>query len=111
MSETRNREPAHVAFVGDGRVVVTAAPPAIEPLLRSLGGKPTADGWSVSYEGDEQLARRLVFLRNLGLPFSGAPHGWPPAEVFADLRERGLVSGSFLEITWARPGQHTSRER
>ncbi len=90
---------------------VDAPPESLVPLLAELGGHARGDGWTLHYADERQLARLLSTLRNLGLPLAGAPHGWPPAEVFADLCPRGLVAGNFLEITWTAPDQHHTVER
>jgi hypothetical protein len=58
----------------------------------------------IVYNNDEQLAATLAGLRDEGLPFVDVGHGWPPAEVFAFLRERGLITGRYDAITWNGPG-------
>lgn len=42
-------------------------------------------------------------LQSLQLPFADAPAGWPPAAVFAHLREQGRVHGAIITVTWAAP--------
>lgn len=51
----------------------------------------------------EEMGRLASAIRDLGIPFS-AGHGWSPAEVVRDLRDRGLFEGEFLEIAWTGPG-------
>jgi hypothetical protein len=86
-------------------------------------GDPTP-GWLAEYDvrrtagGEHRLAaagdaqvRLLQLLRDNGVAFAGGAHGWPPAEVFADLRDRGLVHGEFEELVFNRPGSSTVRTR
>jgi hypothetical protein len=56
------------------------------------------------------LSKLLAQLRDLDVLFGGGS-GWPPAEIFDDLRERGLVQGKFIEITWRGPSQWITRTR
>lgn len=53
----------------------------------------------------------LQLLRDHGIAFGGATSGWSPAEIFADLRQRGLVQGDFEEISFAGPGRSIVRRR
>jgi hypothetical protein len=61
--------------------------------------------WDLPYRSDQQLAEILIALRDAGYPFLGEEHGWPPTAIFEDLRDKGLLSGPFREITWLGPGR------
>src|SRR5262245_61442461 len=67
--------------------------------------------WLLSFENEVQLAALLSRLRDLGVLFVGGPAGWPPAEVFAHLREKGAIGGEFPELTWYRPNKWLVRTR
>ena len=100
-------EPDHVESVLADLVVVQCAEPAHEPTLRALGASLagfTRGCWQIPAPSPAHLAHVLTALRELGLPFADAPHGWPPAAVFEHLREQGLVSGRIRRISWRRPG-------
>jgi hypothetical protein len=43
-------------------------------------------------------------MRDAGLPFVGSSSGWPPAAVAEELRERGLLQGTWTEVRWTGPG-------
>jgi hypothetical protein len=44
-------------------------------------------------------------LRDRGVSFL-AGREWSPAEVFAWLRDRGLLEGPYLRIAWTDPQQY-----
>lgn len=85
----KGREPDHVSAVEAGVVVVVRG--------RRRRRLPYAD--------DVELAAVLTALRDEGLPFVDAGPGWPPGAIFADLRDRGLVRGSYDGIVWSGPGE------
>lgn len=76
-------------------------------LLKDLGGRKPwlSKYWDIAYSSDEQLAKILTSLRDAGFAFLGEPSGWPPTEIFEDLRKRGLLNGPYREITWLGPGR------
>jgi hypothetical protein len=81
--------------------------------LAALGGRREYRWWGrwVFPIADEAaLARLLGSLRDLGLPFLGAGPGWHPGAVFEDLRDRGLVAGSYRKIYWTGPGEWHVRD-
>jgi hypothetical protein len=67
--------------------------------------------WTLSYSSDEELGQLLSVLRDKGYALANAPGGWPPGAVFEDLRERGLVSGDYEEITWLGPNKPVQRPK
>jgi hypothetical protein len=64
----------------------------------------------MAFGNESELARILTSLRDEGLPFVQHSHGWEPGDVFADLRERGLVTGTYDAISWSRPGEAVTQE-
>ena len=83
-------------------------------MLSQLGGTKGKgiDSWVYHCGSDAEIASLFVTLRDLGIPFQGAEGGWPPAEIFALLREKGLLHGSFQEAVFGGPkAGWTVRER
>lgn len=66
-----------------------------------IAGRPVC---SVEYSDDHELAKKLHHLNRLGFLFVGEPAGWPPAEIFDHIREKGLLREKFREISWRSPG-------
>ena len=98
-------------------------------LTRSFAGRWSAlgddlPGWLAHYtvrraaDGERRISAAgpvqmalMQALRDHDIAFAGGSHGWPPAEVFADLRERGLVHGDFDELVFGHAGTVTIRRR
>lgn len=84
-------------------------------LLKRLGAYERKEAgrtvWRVDYCGEPELAKRLGELAKAGFSFAGGPAGWPPAAVVEHLRSKGLIRGSFLEVTWRGPDDWHVRER
>lgn len=86
----------------------------LQLLDRSLEAGVTALGFIPSLEDgifsrnvadDAEKARIFDALRALGVAFSDGRE-WCPAEVFEYLRDKGLLSGKFVRISWRQPGQY-----
>ena len=67
--------------------------------------------WKITFLSKIELAEKLKKLNELGFLFAGSPHGWPPAEIFSDLREKKMLTGNFKEIKWRGPGDWFVVER
>jgi len=82
-------------------------------VLRILGGSRDLfrQRWRLRAETDEQLAGLLAALRDNSFAFAGATSGWPPAEVFREMRDRGHLEGMFDEIVWRAPNEPVITER
>jgi hypothetical protein len=96
-----------VILVGDNEVTVEAGPDVDTRTLRALGGRRSLLNrrtWTFPARDDEALGTLLHALRDLGVAFAWEPSGWPPAAVFAHLRDRGLVQGTIKAVTWRAPG-------
>jgi hypothetical protein len=105
---------AYVDSVHGGKVTVVCRRLALRRRLRELGGRtrmfrPSSIVFSAPTP--EALAAVLMALRDAGLPFAGGSGGWPPSAVFEDLREKGEVHGSYVEILWTGPTDAKRRER
>jgi hypothetical protein len=83
--------------------------------LKDLGAKEGIVNdevfWVIPFGDDNDLAQKLQSLNNMGVLFVGEPSGWPPAAIFADLRARKMLEGTFKEITWSGPGQWFVHEK
>lgn len=102
-----------VESVQNDELVVVCTDKGHRAKLKGLGAEHRFLGskWHLAYGPRSQLPGILSILRDEGFAFAGAPSGWPPAEVFADLRNKGLTSGTFNEIIWSGPDQPSIRER
>ena len=82
--------------------------------LRRLGARRSLlrrSEWSIPYEAMEDLPEIFRTLRDEGFAFLGGSHGWPPAAIFMELRDRGDLDGEYQEVLVYGPGleQYTSR--
>ncbi|WP_115043109.1 MULTISPECIES: hypothetical protein [Xanthomonas] len=91
----------HVSAVLDQHVHVICDSALRQRLL--MRGSSMQDRISLSFKGSEELAEILSLLQSLQIPFADAPAGWPPAAVFAQLRDRGLVQGTITTVAWVAP--------
>lgn len=63
------------------------------------------DGVFERYVSDDvEKAKVFDSLRLLHIAFSGGKE-WCPAEVFEYLRDKALLSGGFVRVSWTQPGQ------
>jgi hypothetical protein len=69
------------------------------------------EAYKISVASETRLSELLEMLRDHDFAFVGAGSGWPPAEIVADLRDRGVFSGSFNEIVFMGPGRSKIRQR
>ena len=94
-----------VCDVVDGRVTVRYQEEDCPAILSKLGGRQSKkqSQWTYHPPDNNHLASLLGALRDAGVPFEGGAGGWPPAEVFAHLRQRGLLQGRFLEAVFRGP--------
>jgi hypothetical protein len=96
-------EMPYVTRIGEGTVNVTEGSVADRPTLRRLGGRRdfiTPWSWTFRAADEPALARVLTALRDAGVAFAGNdPKGVTPSDEFIALRERGVVSGTFDEMT------------
>lgn len=82
-------------------------------MLKNLGGllDENENIWLIAFEDEKNLAKVLSVLAESRLLFVGGSSGWPPAEIFADLRDRNLVVGNFKEVTWLRKSEWVVKDR
>jgi|SRR5688572_13126021 hypothetical protein len=103
-----------VTSIRGSTIEIVGAGPGLDAALSALGdaskSKP-ADTWTLQLAGEGELPTTLSALRDLGIAFAGGSHGWPPAEIFADYRDRGLVGDEFWEVVFSGPGQAKRRKR
>jgi hypothetical protein len=122
MTAQRVAKAGYVEHISDSVVYVVCRDRRFRRIVRQLGGRwsildvllePSAGLWRrrISYSGGTNLATLLGNLRDAGFAFAGAPHGWPPAAVFSELRETGALAGTFVEISSAGPDQPVVREQ
>ncbi len=75
---------------------------ALEAIDAKMSDDETIPIWKVAYLNKPELAKKLEKLNKLGFLFAGGPHGWPPAEIFADLREKKMLIGQLQGSPMAR---------
>ncbi len=106
----------YVSGVGNHVIRVISTSASLRQKLREINterdllaglfyGGRILSNWKIRFDDDEDLGRLFVVLRDLGFCFLGQPHGWPPAAIFEELRSRGLIDGSFKEISWHGRGR------
>ncbi|NIK08249.1 hypothetical protein FHY11_001759 [Xanthomonas arboricola] len=91
----------HVSAVLDQHVHVICDSAMRQRLLTR--GTSMQDRISLSFKSSEELSEILSLLQSLQIPFADAPAGWPPAAVFAQLRDQGLVQGAITTVVWVAP--------
>ena len=105
---------AFIAAIRGNAIDIGGAGQILDAALSALGAArkwKSPDAWTLQLAGAGELPATLSALRDLGIAFAGGAHGWPPAEIFADYRDRGLVSGEFCEVVFSGPGQAMLRKR
>jgi hypothetical protein len=72
-----------------------------ERLPQYLDATVTAPYLELAYTDDQSLAIVLSILRDNQIAFVGINRaGWSPGEIFEDLRDKGLLSGTFIRVVW-----------
>lgn len=84
-------------------VRVYCAPGPLLTELLTLGATSSSRGVDIPFNSKHELAKLLSELQKLQFPFADAMAGWPPAAVFAELRDEGLVHGSITAVSWSSP--------
>ncbi|UYB53825.1 hypothetical protein OCJ37_07750 [Xanthomonas sp. AM6] len=98
---------AYVEKADGDAIRVRALDHRLHGALAALGFAAAAprDAWTLQVADDAHKATAFGALRALGVAFADGRE-WCPAEVFAHLREHGLLSGTFLRIAWTGPGHY-----
>ena len=99
----------HVEAVLTDSVRICCCPGPLLSELLALGATASSQGASIPFDSKQTLAAALSQLQQLQVPFADATSGWPPAAVFAELRDEGLVHGSITAVSWSSPGQPVLR--
>src|SRR5919205_1106515 len=94
--------PAYVVSILNNAVSIVDANRSLETSLFLFAPSRDKSGSLVIRVSDpSELPRLLTKLRDLGVAFAGQMHGWPPADIFADYRDNGLVRGQFTELMFS----------
>jgi hypothetical protein len=103
---------SYVTAIQHGTVVIHGVDSRLDEQLSDLSPRHDGEGLLIlSVANSAELPTVLARLRDLGVAFMGAPQGWPPAEMFADLRDKGLISGTFDELVFSGPKTMHRRTR
>ncbi len=113
MSQSAPRN--YVSSILDTSVTLKEVSPNLAQWLQTQGGQQAqARGetvWTVRLPDDQALAAFLAELRDRGVLFAGAAAGWSPADIFDDLRTRGLISVAYQEVVWRGADVWSTRTR
>lgn len=105
----------YVTLIQDETIRVENVSSEFESLLLSLGGQKEKledkSVWILRATDDSAIGKVLGKLRDCGAVFESSPGGWPPAAVFSNLRDQGLIQGEFQEVIWTGPGRWEKRSR
>jgi hypothetical protein len=105
--------PLHLDIVNSEMVRVCCVASVHHGGLERLAFAPMAYGegrlWFRDNPGDDEgMAALLSGLRDMGCAFSKVHQ---TAQLFARLRQAGLISGGYQEIDWSEPGNWFVTER
>ena len=106
-------KPDHVERVYDDFVEVVCGDPRRQKRLMTLGAERRlmkGKRWILRFDPDQQLATLFQTLRNMQVVFAGGDSVRPPSAVYEDLRENGLLNGTFVEMV-ERAGEVKTVER
>ena len=96
----------YVSQIGGNHLVLHCEDSELDQKVRELGASHLISGdWNFGFGDKSGLASLLVALRDLGFGFVGGPAGWPPAAVFEELRDNGLLTGQYEEVVWLGAGK------
>ena len=105
----------YVSLVLEDAIRVNHVTPEVALQLEAIGAQKETicdeTVWVIRVSNEQKIGKIMGQLRDMGVLFAGGPAGWPPAEVFDELREKGLVKGEFKEIVWLGPDRWFVRVR
>ena len=107
--------PPHVESVSlqPERVLITFSPDFDARIAKALGGRQRSSdfgAWEFPAPSIEAAGALLERIRDLGIPFRWMEGGWPPAAVFEELRERGVVAGPVRALSYYGSDRWTLRD-
>jgi hypothetical protein len=103
--------PPYVSEAAANRIIVVSKDLDTNAFLMTIGFKEEGSGkFSIAVTSDQEKAAAFSKLRDRGIHFSFGRE-WNPSEVFEDLRDKKLISGTFQEIAWRKPGDWIVYER
>jgi hypothetical protein len=95
----------YVSNIGHDKLIVTDSSGGGDVLSSRFNARRIdAHTLEITIASRDELPVLLERLRDAGVAFVGGSSGWPPAVVFEDLRDRGLVSGLYKEIVFRGTG-------
>lgn len=95
----------YVVDAGGDEVVIKVGRCSLVDELLALGFVEISDGVvKKRVVSDQEKAEIFTKVRDIGLAFSIGP-GWSPSSVFEELRDRQLVRGKYMRISWSGPGK------
>jgi hypothetical protein len=107
----RSRHPGGCVVCLDGNIIsVSMMDGVTRRLLSDHGYSGTGRDVQKTTSNDTVKAADMLFLRASGLPFARGKE-WSSAEVFELFRERALISGPYLAMSWLSPAAYQIEER
>ena len=103
----------YVTAIDGSMIQLTIESQSLHNALKDLGAKKKlfSKNWTLECHGPEERLKIINKLMSLELAFEGGSHGWPPSEILCELRDKGEISGNWIEITWRGPDDPVFRER
>lgn len=93
---------AYVCLIGKNAIYIICEDNKKKLFLKLMGAKREflyRNRWILKYFSENELAEKLMSLRDHGFIFEGGMHGWTPVDIFHDLKEHGAPFGKIIEIT------------
>jgi hypothetical protein len=81
-------------------------------FLKEIGAKKASffsSKWEIEFKNEEEKAKIFKLLRDSDFAFSIGKE-WSPAEQFEELREHGLLDGSYRQILWKKKNDYQIKE-
>jgi hypothetical protein len=96
-----------VSFIHPSHITVHAETEALRECISKIGGIASQESeLVVNYSSVQELVTIISMLQKLEIPFSDQLAGWPPAAVFDDLKEKGIVTGNIKRISWLNANKY-----
>lgn len=111
--ENMSNKFSYVEWIQDHRITIYCNDKDKSKKIKILKGKRkffSFKYWIINYRDEYELAKILASLRNENFFFGFDEHGWSPSGIFQYLREKGMLTGKFIEIFWRGKDKIGTRE-
>lgn len=93
----------YVEWIQSNKIFILSEDKRNKIFLKSLGAKKKLfkkNEWILKYQDDNDLAKKMMQLRDNDFMFAGGHQGWEPISIFRHLRKKKLITGRAVEIVW-----------